>query len=135
MRLKILISAVALWTWIVGLHAQGQRFTLEITDTQNQVTLVENASSSSSSSCNSPDFPVYQDGSRADINFRDLDRIVVHPERATSNDEVYVTVELIDRKGESEMIEMIRNIRFMGNTRDGRYNKKIDEIRTVDVLF
>jgi hypothetical protein len=30
---------------------------------------------------------------------------------------------------------MIRNIRFMGNTKDGRYTKKIEEIRTVDVLF
>ena len=126
---------MAMLTWIVGIYAQRQQFMVKITDNQDQTALVENATSSSSSSCNTSDFPVVQDGSRTDINFRDLNRIVVHPEQSTKNDEVYVSVELINREGESTMTEMIRSIRFMGDTEEGRYHKKIEDIRTVDVLF
>lgn len=129
------IPALLLLLWSAGLTAQPQRFTIKITDDQNQTTLVENASSSSSSSCNSPDFPVIQNGTRTDVNYRDLDELVVHPERHTSNDEMYVSVELIDRAGKSTMIEMVRNIRLMGSTAEGRYSRKIDEIRSVEVLF
>jgi hypothetical protein len=129
------IPVLLLMLWSAGLMAQPQRYTIKITDTQNQTTLVENASSSSSSSCNSPDFPVMQNGNRTDVNYRDLDKMIVHPERPTSNDEVYVAVELVGRDGKSSMIEMIRNIRLMGTTADGRYSKKIDEIRSVEVIL
>jgi hypothetical protein len=135
MRMKRLIPVVILLTWIGGIHAQGQRFMVKITDAQNQTALVENATSSSSSSCNTSDFPVMQGGSRTDINFRDLNRIIVHPDRSTKNDEVYVAVELVNRDGASSMTEMIRSIRFMGDTGDGRYRKKIEDIRSVEVLF
>ena len=135
MKPKRLMITLILLTWVGGAFAQGQRFMVKIVDAQNQTALVENATSSSSSSCNTSDFPVIQDGSRTDINFRDLNRIIVHPEQSTNNDEVYVAVELIHRDGESTMTEMIRSIRFMGNTGEGRYHKKIEDIRTVDVLF
>lgn len=108
---------------------------IRITDTQNQTALLENATSSSSSSCNSSDFPVMQQGTRTDVNFRDLNKIVVHPDRPTRNDDIYVAVELIHRDGSSEMTEMIRSVRLMGNSEDGSYRKKIDEIREVDVIF
>ena len=133
-NLFTVISVILLFP-AAGLFAQGQRFMVRITDTQDQSTLVENASSSSSYSCNSPDFPVMQDGNRTHVNFRDLNKIVVHPERSTENDDIYVAVELVHRDGTSEMTEMIRSIRLMGNTDEGRYRKKIDEIREVDVLF
>jgi hypothetical protein len=121
--------------WIVALNAQPQRFMVKIVDTENKTTIVENATSSSSSSCNTSDFPVYQGGSRSDINFRDLNRVIVHHERSTKNNDVYVAVELIDRKGESKMTEMIKNVRFMGDSKDGRYQVKIEDIRTVDIIF
>jgi hypothetical protein len=135
MKLKELILVLTLLTWAGGIFAQGQRFMIKIVDNQNQTALVENATSSSSSSCNTSDFPVLQDGSRTDVNFRDLNRIIVHPEQSTKNDQLYVAVELIDREGESSMTEMIRSVRFMGDTGEGRYRKKIEDIRTVDVLF
>jgi len=135
MNLKRLISVLVLLTWILGVYAQQQRFMIKVVDNQNQIAMVENATSSSSSSCNSSDFPVYHDGSRSDVNLRDLNRIVVHPDRSTKNDEIYVVVELIGRNGESSMTEMIRNIRFMGNTGDGRFSRKIEDIQTVDVIF
>lgn len=133
--MKRLFSFLVLLTWVLGVHAQEQRFMIKIVDNQEQTTLIENATSSSSSSCNTSDFPVFQGGSRTDVNLRDLNRIVVHPDQSTKNDEVYIAVELINRNGESSMTEMIRNIRFMGDTKDGRYRKKIEDIHTVDVIF
>lgn len=135
MKMKQILIALVMIFFAAGLVAQGQRFMVRITDTQNQTALLENATSSSSSSCNSSDFPVMQQGTRADVNFRDLNKIVVHPDRSTQNDEIYVAVELIHRDGTSEMTEMIRSVRLMGNTDDGRYRKRIDEIREVDVIF
>lgn len=119
----------------VGAVAQEQRFMVRITESGDRTVLLENATSSSSSSCNSSDFPVMQNGTRTDVNFRDLNSIVVHPERSTQNDEIYVAVELIHRDGSSEMTEMIRSVRLMGNTEEGRYRKRIDEIREVNVIF
>lgn len=135
MRNKRLLLAITGIFLTAGLFAQGQRFMIRITDTQNQTALLENATSSSSSSCNSSDFPVMQQGTRTDVNFRDLNKIVVHPDRPTRNDDIYVAVELIHRDGSSEMTEMIRSVRLMGNSEDGSYRKKIDEIREVDVIF
>ncbi len=135
MKTTRLISILVVLTWTTGIIAQNQRFMIKIVDNQDQTVLVENATSSSSSSCNSSDFPVFRDGSRTDVNFRELNRIVVHPDRSTKNDEMYVAVELIGRDGTSSMIEMIRNIRFMGKTGDGRFSRKIEDIRTVDVIF
>jgi hypothetical protein len=136
-EMKTLITAisVALLVLTTGLYAQGQRFMIRITDTENKTSILENATSSSSSSCNSSDFPVMQKGSRTDVNFRDLNKIVVHPERSTQNDEMYVAVELFHRDGSSEMTEMIRSVRMMGRSEEGRYGKRIDEIREVDVIF
>ena len=135
MKTKWIPLAFVLIFFATGLIAQGQRFMVRITDTQDQTALLDNATSSSSSSCNSSDFPVLQQGTRTDVNFRDLNKIVVHPDRATQNDEIYVSVELIHRDGTSEMTEMIRSVRLMGNTDDGRYRKRIDEIHQVDVIF
>jgi len=135
MKTKWIPLAFVLIFFATGLIAQGQRFMVRITDTQDQTALLDNATSSSSSSCNSSDFPVLQQGTRTDVNFRDLNKIVVHPDRATQNDEIYVAVELIHRDGTSEMTEMIRSVRLMGNTDDGRYRKRIDEIHQVDVIF
>ncbi|MGW8316417.1 MAG: hypothetical protein ACWGNV_12510 [Bacteroidales bacterium] len=135
MKIRQLVILFTLMVMATGLNAQGQRFMIKITDTQNQSTLLENATSSSSSSCNSSDFPVMQEGTRTDVNFRDLNKILVHPERSTQNDEMYVAVELIHRDGSSEMTEMIRSVRMMGNSDQGRYGKRIDEIREVDVIF
>lgn len=135
MKIRQLVISFTLMFLAVGLNAQGQRFMVKITDTQNQSTLLENATSSSSSSCNSSDFPVMQEGTRTDVNFRDLNKILVHPERSTKNDEMFVAVELIHRDGSSEMTEMIRSVRLMGNSDQGRYGKRIDEIREVDVIF
>ena len=131
----VMMAVILLLFAVTMMYAQGQRFMIRITDNQDQTSLVENATSSSSSSCNSSDFPVMQQGNRTDVNFRDLNRIVVHPERSTRNDEIYIAVELVHRDGSSEMTEMIRSVRLMGNTEDGRYRKRIDEIREVDVLF
>jgi hypothetical protein len=135
MKIRRLVISLTLILAVVVLNAQGQRFMVKITDTQNQAIVVENASSSSSYTCNSPDFPVMQEGARTYVNFRDLNKLVVHPERSTQNDEIYVAVELVHRDGSSEMTEIIRSIRMMGNSDEGRYGKRIDEIRELDVIF
>lgn len=135
MNLKKLFSALCLMLVVLGAFAQRPGSMLEITDSNNVTTVIENATTSSSSSCNSSDFPVYRDGNRTDINFRDLTRIIVRPDRPSKNDALYVTVELVDRSGKTEVTELIRSIRFMGDAEDGKFRARVEDIRSVEVIL
>ncbi len=135
MNTKKLFSALLLVLVFLGTYAQGQGAILKVTDSNNVTTLIEHATTSSSSSCNSADFPVYKGGDRADINFRDLTRIIVHPDRPSTNDAIYVSVELVDRSGKSEVTELIKSIRFMGDSEQGKFRVKVEDIRSVEVIL
>jgi hypothetical protein len=75
--------------------------TLKIIDIKNVTTLVKEATSSSSTSCNSPDFPVLRGGERKDINFNDLFWISVLHDRPANDDNIYINVELTLKNGKT----------------------------------
>lgn len=119
--------------YFMAATAQNQSATIKITDVNGVVTVVKNPSSSSSSSCNSPDFPALKGGSRRDINFNELKYITVLP-GSSSGSEIYTGVELEYKDGKTEKLEMIKNIRFSGNSDAGDFSIPVKEISMVEVL-
>ncbi len=95
--------------------------------------MVTNASSSSSSSCNSPDFPVLRGGTRKDINFGELSWITVVHDQAARDPEIYIKVELTLKNGSTEEYEMIRNVRFTGKSGQDDFSIMVEEINTVQI--
>jgi hypothetical protein len=108
--------------------------TLKIIDIKNVTTLVKEATSSSSTSCNSPDFPVLRGGERKDINFNDLSWISVLHDRPANDDNIYINVELTLKNGKTEVHEMIKSIRFTGKSDQGDFSIQVKDISTVQVL-
>lgn len=119
--------------FLTGLTAREQEQVLKITDLKGQTTMVTQASSSSSSSCNSPDFPVLRGGSRKDVNFGELSWITVLHHKAVKDPEVYIKVELTLLNGETEEYDMIRNIRFMGKAGGDDFSILVEDINTVQI--
>ena len=133
MKLRNIVIGLMLVVWTTGLLAQDAVPPIKVFDTNQNETIVKNASSSSSSSCNSPDFPVIKGGSRKDINFKDLEFVTVLHDRQASND-MYVTVELTTKDGGIEILEMIRHIRFTGVTEEGEFSIAVKDISMVQVM-
>lgn len=121
----ILISA--------GVSAQDLLHILKITDVQGITTVVRDASSSSSTSCNSPDFPVLRGGDRKDVDFRELRGISVFHDQADNESGDYIKVELVLKNGVIEEYEMIRNIRFTGKNGDLDFSILVKDISTVQI--
>ncbi|MEZ5069468.1 MAG: hypothetical protein R2751_00520 [Bacteroidales bacterium] len=117
-----------------SLLAQERGPRLRITDGDGQATVVEGGTSSSSSSCNTSDFPVYVGENRVDMDFKELTEVVVHPQRPTRNNQVYISVEIFTLDGRSDMVEMVRQIRIGGRTGDGTFGLKVEDIQRVEVL-
>ena len=130
---RTLSSALLLIVLIGGLAAQDQQQVLKITDIKGVTTTVTSASSSSSSSCNSPDFPVLRGGTRKDVNFGELSWITVLHHKAVKDPEIYVKVELTLLDGGVEEYEMIRNVRFTGNSGQDDFSILVEEINTVQI--
>ena len=130
---RSLSSALFLVLFLGGLSAQDKEQVLKITDLKGQTTLITHASSSSSSSCNSPDFPVLRGGSRKDVNFGELSWITVLHHKAVKDPEIYIKVELTLENGVTEEYDMIRNIRFTGKAGDADFSILVEEINTVQI--
>lgn len=119
----------------VGLaaYAQGTSVTVKITDLKKVTTTVQNASSSSSSSCGTSDFPVYQGSTLQDIDIADLTWISVRHDLSPS-DPSYIKVELTFRNGSSGIYEMVRYIRFTGKTDEGSFALMVKDINTIEIV-
>jgi hypothetical protein len=113
--------------------AQDPSYTLKITDIQGNTTLLTRASSSSSTSCNSPDFPVLRGGDRKDVDFRDLSWFTVVHDKPAKDPDFYINVELTLKNGSIEAYEMIKNIRFTGTSGEGDFNIEVKDINTVQI--
>jgi len=113
--------------------AQGTSYTLKVTDIHGNTTLVTGASSSSSTSCNSPDFPVLRGGDRKDVDFRDLSWFTVVHDKPAKDPDFYINVELTLKNGSTEAYEMIKNIRFTGKSGKGDFSIEVKDINTVQV--
>ena len=133
MNIKKMTAGLALILSLSWIYGQESVPPIKVIDKNSETTMVYDASSSSSSSCNSPDFPVIRGGSRKDINFNDLSWITVRHDKPASND-LYVTVELTTRDGEIEVMEMIKQIRFTGKTGEGEFSIPVREISMVQVM-
>ena len=133
MSTKHSISAILLLMLMAVATAREPGYILKITDIEGTTTLVTRASSSSSSSCNSPDFPVLRGGDRKDIDFRELRWITVLHDKPASDADFYIDVELTLKDGSIEKYEMIKNIRFTGKAGDEDFSIEVKDINTVQI--
>jgi len=119
----------------IGMSAFAQRrgVTVKINDLEKVTTTVQNATSSSSSSCNTSDFPVYQGTELKDVDIADLKWISVRHD-LTPSDPNYVKLELTFKDGSTGIYEMVRYVRFIGKTEEGNYAKMVKDINTIEIL-
>jgi len=134
MKTKRWFSLLLALLMITGAFAQRPQLRVKITDTEGVTTIVERVSSSSSSSCNTSDFPVYQGTEKRDVNFGDLKSIIVRHDQPAEDANNYITIELTDKTGKSGIYEMIKNIRITGKSEEGDYSIKINELKSIEVL-
>ncbi len=128
------IAVLIFFLFAAGLAAQGSGVTIKVIDVQGVTTVIQAATSSSASSCNSPDFPVLKGGSRKDIDFSELEWISVLHGVPTGNDQIYIRVELTLKSGELEEYDMIKNIRFSGQSEQGDFTIQVKDISTVQIM-
>ena len=114
-------------------YAQGKGVTVKITDLEKVTTTVQNASSSSSSSCGTSDFPVYQGADLKDVDIADLTWISVRHDLSPS-DPSYIKVELTFKDGKTGIYEMVRYIRFTGKTDEGNFAIMVKDINTIEIV-
>lgn len=115
------------------IFAQRRGVTMKVTDLDNVTTTVQNATTSSSSSCNTSDFPVYQGPEEKDVNIADLTWISVRHD-LTPSDPNYVKLELTFKDGSTGIYEMVRYIRFAGKTDEGNFAKMVKDINTIQIV-
>ena len=133
MELRKTIAVLVLALSILEVQAQQGVPPVKVMDLNKVETVVYNITSSSSTSCMSPDFPVLRGGSRKDVNFNDLTWLTVRHDIPTDND-AYITVELTSRNGQTETLEMIKSIRFTGRTDSGDFSIQVKDINTLQVM-
>jgi hypothetical protein len=128
-----------IWTAVLfvlfgtAIFAQRRGVTMKVTDLDNVTTTVQNATSSSSSSCNTSDFPVYQGPEEKDVNIADLTWISVRHD-LTPSDPNYVKLELTFKDGSTGIYEMVRYVRFAGKTEEGDFAKMVKDINTIQIV-
>lgn len=133
MKSRTIWTVLFLFTFGIGMHAQRGNVTAKITDLKKVTTTVTNATSSSSSSCGTSDFPVYQGTETRDVDIADLTWISVRHDLAPS-DPNYIKLELTFKDGSTGIYEMVRYIRFTGNTEEGNFAIMVKDINTIQIL-
>jgi hypothetical protein len=133
MKRRKIYSAILLLSFALFTQAQGRGVTIKVTDLDKVTTTVQNATSSSSSSCNTSDFPVYQGTEEKDVDIADLTWISVRHD-LTPSDPNYVKLELTFKDGSKDIYEMVRYIRFAGKTEEGNYAKMVKDINTIQII-
>jgi len=134
MQVKRLITALLIAMIATGIYAQDRELKVRIVDLNDEATVVTNISTSSSSSCSTSDFPVYQGSTKADVNFKDLKSVIVRHDKPAEDSNNYITVELLFKDGESGLYEMIRHIRFTGVSESGNFSIKVLDVNMIDVI-
>jgi len=133
MRLRTIWTAFLLVSFGLATYAQGKIVTAKITDLKKVTTTVQNASSSSSSSCGTSDFPIYQGTELKDVDIADLTWISVRHDLSPS-DPSYIKVELTFKDGKTGIYEMVRYIRFTGKTDEGNFAIMVKDINTIEIV-
>jgi hypothetical protein len=88
-RRMITVGVVALMATCI--FAQNRELKVKIVDLNDMSTVVTNISTSSSSSCNTSDFPVYQGSTKIDLNFADLKSVIVRHDKPAEDSNNYIT--------------------------------------------
>ena len=133
MRQRTILTAILLVSFGLATFAQGKSVTVKISDLEKVTTTVQNASSSSSSSCGTSDFPVYQGTSEKDVDLADLTWISVRHD-LTPSDPSYIKLELTFMDGTSGIYEMVRYVRFTGKTEEGNFAIMVKDINTIQIV-
>jgi len=131
-RRMVTVGVVALMA--TGMFAQDRKLKVRIVDLNDVSTVVTNISTSSSSSCNTSDFPVYQGSTKTDVNFADLKSVIVRHDKPAEDSNNYITVELLFKDGKSGLYEMIRHIRFTGISDKEDFSIKVLDVNMIDVV-
>ncbi len=134
MQVKRLITALLIAMIATGIYAQDRELKVRIVDLNDEATVVTNISTSSSSSCDTSDFPVYQGSNKTDVNFADLKSVIVRHDKPAEDSNNYITVELLFKDGKSGLYEMIRHIRFTGVSESGNFSIKVLDVNMIDVI-
>lgn len=134
MSAKRLAVALCLALMVAGSFAQEKEYKVKVFDLQDVITTLDRASSSSSSSCESSDFPVYQGSTKTEVNFGDLKSIIVRHDKPAEDPNNYVTVELEFLDGSTGLYEMVKHIRITGTSESGSFSKKIMEINLIEIV-
>ena len=132
MKLRILWTVLLIATFVMGTFAQEQKVTVKITDLEKVTTTLTNASTSSS--CNTSDFPVYQGSTLKEVDFADITWISVRHDLTPSDPNNYVSVELTFKDGKTAVYEMVKHIRFTGKTEEGNFSLKVKDTNTVEIV-
>lgn len=132
MKAKHILSLLMLISFAIGLQAQVVE--VKVTDLDKVTTTITKATTSSSSSCNSSDFPVYQGSTLKEIDFADITWVSVRHDLKASDPNNYMSVELTFKDGKTGIYEIVKHIRFTGQTPEGSYSKKVKDINTVEII-
>lgn len=133
MKLRTIWTALLLVSFGLAAYAQGEGVTVKVNDLKKVTTTVRNASSSSSSSCGTSDFPVYQGTETQDVDIADLTWISVRHD-LTPSDPSYIKLELTFKDGRTGIYEMVRYIRFTGKTDEGNFSMMVKDINTIQII-
>lgn len=133
MKLRTIWTALLLVSFGLAAYAQGEGVTVKVNDLKKVTTTVRNASSSSSSSCGTSDFPVYQGTETQDVDIADLTWISVRHD-LTPSDPSYIKLELTFKDGRTGIYEMVRYIRFTGKTDEGNFSMMVKDINTIEII-
>lgn len=133
MTRRTIFTAMLLILFGVATYAQGKGVTVKVTDLEKVTITLHNASSSSSSSCGTSDFPVYQGTEEKDVEIADLTWISVRHD-LTPSDPNYVKLELTFKDGTTGIYEMVRYVRFTGTTEDGNFGMMVKDINTIEIV-
>ena len=129
------ITFVLLFSLLVmGVQAQIIRVDVTVTDNDGKVSKITQATSSSAIGCNSPDFPVYRNGVKGQEQLEDYKYISVMPYEASSNETLYIVVELEKTDGSTEKVEMSKHLRFNGHAIEGEASLTLKDISMIEVF-
>ena len=134
MQVKRLVTALLIVMIATGIYAKDRELKVRIVDLNDEATVVTNISTSSSSSCDTSDFPVYQGSNKTDVNFADLKSVIVRHDKPAEDSNNYITVELLFKDGKSGLYEMIRHIRFTGISDKEDFSIKVLDVNMIDVI-
>ena len=134
MKARRMIVVMALALMASAMYAQDRELKVKVVDLKDVSTVIKRVSTSSSTSCDSSDFPVYQGSTKTDVNFADLQSVIVRHDKPAEDANNYVTVELQFKDGKSGLYEMVKHVRISGVSDAGDFSIKIKDVNVMDVV-